>query len=253
MAVTFNGKFSISENLQIVDGKWTAVYSDGTIILNSDGQIPVAGKVITFCPELPESSFTLHAVTIGVDFHWQRKEDQIFKGNLRFIIEHGKVTAINILSIEDYLISVISSEMSATSSEELLKAHAVISRSWLLAQIEKNKKLVKKPKKYQNFFRTDTEIIHWYDREDHSKFDVCADDHCQRYQGITRASTPIVEKVIHKTQGEVLVYNGAICDARFSKCCGGVTEIFENAWEPVNHPYLQKLVDNPEPPCRFQS
>jgi stage II sporulation protein D len=251
LAVTFNGKFSISENLQIVEGKWTAVYSDGTIILNSDGQIPVAGKVITFCPELPESSFTLHAVTIGVDFHWQRKEDQIFKGNLRFIIEHGKVTAINILSIEDYLISVISSEMSATSSEELLKAHAVISRSWLLAQIEKNKKLVKKPKKYQNFFRTDTEIIHWYDREDHSKFDVCADDHCQRYQGITRASTPIVEKVIHETQGEVLVYNGAICDARFSKCCGGVTEIFENAWEPVNHPYLQKLVDNPEPPVGF--
>ncbi len=236
---------------QTIDGKWTAVYSDGTIIFSSKEQIPVAGTEICLCPESPDSSFTLHSVTIGVNFHWQRNEDQTFKGKLKFIIENGKVTAINILSIEDYLISVISSEMSATSSEELLKAHAVISRSWLLAQIEKNRQLVKKSKKYQTYFRTDTEIIHWYDREDHSNFDVCADDHCQRYQGITRASTPLVEKVIEETSGEVLVYNNTICDARFSKCCGGVTEIFENAWEPVSHPYLQKLVDNPEPPAGF--
>ncbi len=140
---------------------------------------------------LSDSSFTLHAVTIGVDFHWQRSEDQIFNGDLKFIIEDGKVTAINVISLEEYLKSVISSEMSATSSEELLKAHAVISRGWLLAQSEKRNSSRKGVSKFNSETRTENEIIRWYDREDHMNFDVCADDHCQRYQGITRASTPI--------------------------------------------------------------
>jgi SpoIID/LytB domain protein len=127
---------------------------------------------------------------------------------------------------------------------ELLKAHAVISRSWLLAQIQKNTNLQTKPQKYQSTIRTDDELIKWYDREDHTYFDVCADDHCQRYQGITRSTTPQVEKAVKETEGEILAIEGVICDARFSKCCGGVTEVFENVWEPVKHTYLQKIVDN---------
>jgi stage II sporulation protein D len=248
---SFHGKFSCSAKSDIIDSDWKAIYSDGTIIAECENNLPLSAKEMLFTPLSPESSFTLHAVTIGVNFHWQREENQTFKGKLKLIVDKGRITAINVLPLEDYLISVISSEMSATSSAELLKAHAVISRSWLLAQIEKNMALEKSPKKYQSFYRTEDEIIRWYDREDHEKFDVCADDHCQRYQGITRASTPLVEQVVRETSGEVLTFNGVICDARFSKCCGGVTEVFENAWEPVNHPYLQKLVDNPVAPEGF--
>ncbi len=155
--------------------------------------------------------------------------------------------------MEDYLLSVISSEMSATSSAELLKAHAVISRSWLLAQMEKTARLKAGEGKYTTSIITDTEITRWYDREDHSNFDVCADDHCQRYQGITRASTQIVEQAVRETSGEVLMYDGLICDARYSKCCGGITELFENAWEPVSHPYLQKITDSKELPAGFNT
>ncbi len=188
-------------------------------------------------------SFTLNDVTIGIGFHWERKENQTFRGGLRFIIENQQVRVINRLTIEDYLKSVISSEMSATSSAELLKAHAVISRSWLLAQIEKNKELVSSQRLYQTWTETDDERVRWYDREDHENFDVCADDHCQRYQGISRATTEDVEKAVNDTAGEVLTYEGKICDARFSKCCGGMMELFENAWEPIHHPYLRKAPD----------
>jgi len=194
--------------------------------------------------DVKESSFTLHAVTIGVDFHWERKEDQVFKGSLKYIVEDNKITAVNVLSIEDYLTSVISSEMRATASEEFLEAHAVISRSWLLAQIQKSRRLKSEGKKYDTHFVSEKEIIKWYDREDHLNFDVCADDHCQRYQGITRASSPAVVKVIENTYGEVLTYDGNICDTRYYKCCGGMTELFENVWEPVNHPYLSGIADN---------
>lgn len=197
---------------------------------------------ITFeADQIHEDSFELKDVIIGVNFHWERKENQRFLGGLKFITENGSISAINLVSLEDYLTSVISSEMSATSSEELLKAHAVISRSWLLAQIQKNKSL---EKDYQTSFVTPTEIVRWYDREDHANFDVCADDHCQRYQGITRQSTELVKKVIEKTYGEVLTYGDVICDARFSKCCGGVMETFENVWEPIAHGYLQARADN---------
>ena len=199
---------------------------------------------IVFTPEKEDYSFCLKEVTIGVKFHWERKEDQTFKGNLNLIVENGLITAINALSVEDYLLSVISSEMSATASLELLKSHAVISRSWLLAQIRKNKELA--GKKPDSLIRTDKELIHWYDREDHINFDVCADDHCQRYQGISKAYTPAVREALEATRGEVLTYEGTICDARFSKCCGGATERFDNTWEPVVHPYLDKITDAPE-------
>jgi len=199
-----------------------------------------------------KSSFTIHAVTIGVDFHWQRKEDQVFRGKMKFIIENDKVTIVNVIPIEDYLVSVISSEMKATSSAELLKAHAVVSRSWLLAQIERSRDMNRRNAESKTHFVSDNEIIRWYGREDHKNFDVCADDHCQRYQGITRASAPDVAKAIVLTSGEVLTCNGAVCDTRYYKCCGGITELFENVWEPVNHPYLQKVVDKPPDPADIE-
>jgi SpoIID/LytB domain protein len=190
------------------------------------------------------SFFELIDVTIGVEFHWQRKENQKFKGSLQFIIENGKIVAVNIISIEDYLTCVISSEMSATSSVELLKAHAVISRGWLLAQIKKSENISKDKTEYKSVNQTETEYIRWWDREDHTNFDVCADDHCQRYQGITRASTICVADAVEATRGLVLTADNKICDARFSKSCGGVMEKFENTWEPVEHAYLQGLADS---------
>lgn len=188
-------------------------------------------------------SFIIKNVPIGINFHWERKEDQEFKGKLKIIHEGNKLTAINIVPIENYLESVISSEMSATSFSELLKAHAVISRSWLLAQKEKASKLKLFENRYTSIFETQEQYIRWYDREDHENYDVCADDHCQRYQGITRASNPAVKQAVKSTFGEVLLYNNQICDTRFSKCCGGITEKFENCWEPLPHPYLESVID----------
>ncbi len=216
------------------------------------GKLLLNGNVITdeellFEPEEGNNgSFELFDVTIGIQFHWERKENQLFKGALQFIIEDGKILAINILPLEDYLISVISSEMSATSSMELLKAHAITSRSWLIAQVVKGKELRQARQKYQTIFETENEYIRWWDREDHALFDVCADDHCQRYQGITRQTSQLVEKAVTETCGLVLISGGQVCDSRFSKSCGGVTETFEKVWEPIVHPYLQTLYDYSE-------
>ena len=185
--------------------------------------------------------FGLNDVTIGVNFHWQRTERQCFKGSLMLLCENSAITAINIINIEEYLLSVISSEMSATSSLEFLKAHAVISRSWLVAQIKKKANIAIKHD--ETVANSDEELIKWYDREDHKNFDVCADDHCQRYQGINRESTDAVRQAIDATRGEVLMYDGELCDTRFSKCCGGVYELFENCWEPVHHDYLEARRD----------
>jgi SpoIID/LytB domain protein len=187
------------------------------------------------------SSFILKNVPIGIDFHWERKEDMELKGDLKIIKENGKLTAVNVIPLEDYIESVISSEMAATSSIELLKAHAVISRSWLMAQIEKAKDTSRE--KIPSLIETEDEYIRWYDREDHKNFDVCADDHCQRYQGIAKISTPYVHEAVLATFGEFLTYEDKICDTRFYKCCGGRTERFENCWEPVSHPYLTSITD----------
>ena len=217
----------------------------------TDGKVEWCGKQydsIEFTPINAEKDFfTLIDVTIGVNFHWERKENQSFRGALRIIVEGDKLTAVNVLPIEEYLLSVISSEMSATASLELLKAHAVISRSWLLAQIEKNKELENAETAYCPCTRTESELVKWYDREDHVNFDVCADDHCQRYQGITRESTQKVRDAINATFGEILTHNGKLCDARFSKSCGGVFEEFENCWEPTHHDYLVARRDSEEP------
>ncbi len=221
-----------------VEGHQNAVYVDGAIQWQGNSY-----QELTFLPDNENSIIELEEVTIGVNFHWERKETQRFQGALKLIIEHGGITAINILSVEDYLLSVISSEMSATASLELLKAHAVISRSWLLAQIDKNKRIESSGEKYVAAENKEGELIKWYDREDHINFDVCADDHCQRYQGVTRASTETVRQAIAATRGQVLMYEGALCDARFSKCCGGVYEEFENCWEPTHFHYLEARRD----------
>lgn len=198
---------------------------------------------LLFEPTDAQSSFTLEDVTIGVNFHWERKEAQTFLGKLRFIVQDNNICAINELPVETYLTSVISSEMRATSSLELLKAHAVISRSWLLAQMEQRKAENNNVEKQPSFFKTDEEIVRWYDREDHKRFDVCADDHCQRYQGITKDANKHVVEAIQQTAGEILTRHGEICDARYSKCCGGAVEEFQYCWENIKKPYLQALPD----------
>ena len=201
-------------------------------------------RSLRFKPQGDDASFTLHDVTIGVGFHWERQEKQTFRGMLRLVVEADKVLAINELPVEQYLESVISSEMSATSSPELLKAHAVISRSWLLCQMENRQKEGRdKGNSFFSFVKKDDELLRWYDREDHTLFDVCADDHCQRYQGITRASSPAVAEAIKATRGQVLMSDNELCDARFSKCCGGQTEEFQYCWENIKKPYLVSVSD----------
>ncbi len=225
---------------KVVSGEQTVELSEGAILWNGDSY-----REITFSPQDSESSFSLDDVVIGINFHWERKETQTFLGTLRFVVEEGKICAINQLPVEWYLESVISSEMSATSSMELLKSHAVISRSWLLAQMEKRKNVAKEGNNgFFSFVKTDTELIRWYDREDHTIFDVCADDHCQRYQGITKETSPHVKEAVAATRGMILSYDGEICDARFYKSCGGVLEEFQYCWENIKKPYLIALRDS---------
>jgi len=213
----------------------------------SEGGILWRGKQyreLTFVPQDDAvASFSLHDVTIGINYHWERKETQVFSGILRLVVEADQIVAINELPVECYLSSVISSEMSATASKEFLKAHAVISRSWLLAQMEKRRQLGNGAAAFFSFIRKDDELIRWYDREDHTIYDVCADDHCQRYQGITKQSSPTVEQAVGETRGMVLAYGDEICDARFSKCCGGQTEEFQYCWEDTPKPYLVSFHD----------
>ena len=222
-----------------ISGKQVVTYDEGKILWNGRRY-----EELLFEPRHEQTdAFELLDVTIGINFHWERKEDQRFLGALKIIVENAKLTGINVIRVEDYLTSLISSEMSATASLELLKAHAVISRSWLLAQIQKNKEITETHADYSAFTQTEEELIRWYDREDHTRFDVCADDHCQRYQGITRASTDIVKQAIAATRGQVLTSDGKICDARFSKCCGGAFEEFQYCWEDIKYPYLAKQRD----------
>ena len=223
---------------EVITGDQVVEFSEGGILWRGTQY-----RNLTFTPQSKDASFSLNDVTIGVNFHWERKETQTFEGTLRIVVEADKIVAINELPVEKYLTSVISSEMSSTSSLEFLKAHAVISRSWLLAQIEKRKQHESGGDNFFSFTKSDHEFIRWYDREDHTIFDVCADDHCQRYQGITRANNTHVEEAISQTRGQVLMYGDEICDARFSKCCGGQTEEFQYCWEDTPKPYLVSFHD----------
>ena len=232
IAFTLNAPYSAKG--ADITGDQVVEFSEGAILWRGQQY-----RELLFTPSSPEASFSLRDVTIGVNFHWERKQTQTFNGSLRLVVESDQITAINELPVERYLTSVISSEMSATSSLQLLKAHAVISRSWLLAQIEKRRRLQDGgTNNFFSFTRKDDELIRWYDREDHTIFDVCADDHCQRYQGITNADNPSVVEAIRETRGQILMYDGQICDARFSKSCGGQTEEFQYCWEDTPKPYL---------------
>ena len=222
-----------------ITGEQEVEFSEGGIMWNG-----TLYHELTFLPRTQEASFSIEDVVIGVNFHWERKETQTFQGKLHLIVDADHICAINELPVESYLVSVISSEMSATSSLELLKAHAVISRSWLLAQIEKRKRLSETGEGFFSFVKQDDELIRWYDREEHTIFDVCADDHCQRYQGITRATNKHVEEAIRLTRGRILMSQGEICDARFSKCCGGQTEEYQYCWEDTPKPYLVSVEDS---------
>ena len=233
---TLNGHFfakgeTVSDN-QVVS------FSEGGILWNES-----LYRELTFTPQDDQNSFSLYDVTIGLNYHWERQETQVFSGTLKLVVDEEKIVAINILPVEEYLTSVISSEMNANSSMELLKAHAVVSRSWLFAQIEKRKALSGKDEGFFSFTKTKEEYIRWYDREDHTIFDVCADDHCQRYQGITKATNATVAEAVKATRGRLLMYDKKICDARYSKCCGGATEEFENCWENTHYPYLSSIRD----------
>ena len=223
---------------ETVIGEQVVEFSEGGVLWNGNQY-----SKLTFHPQSADASFSLSDVTIGVNFHWERKETQTFLGTLRFVVEADKICAINELPVEKYLESVISSEMSATSSLELLKAHAVISRSWLLAQMKKRREVAASGNNFFSFVKKDDMLIRWYDREDHTIFDVCADDHCQRYQGITKETSPHVAEAIRQTLGQVLLDGEDICDARFSKCCGGETEEFQYCWEDTPKSYLTAVRD----------
>lgn len=219
-------------------GEQVVEFSEGGVLWNGNQY-----SQLTFHPQSADASFSLSGVTIGVNFHWERKETQTFLGTLRFVVESDKIVAINELPVEKYLESVISSEMSATSSLELLKAHAVISRSWLLAQMKKRREVAESGNNFFSFTKKEDTLIRWYDRDDHTLFDVCADDHCQRYQGITKETSPHVAEAIRQTKGQILMDGEEICDARFSKCCGGITEEFQYCWEDTPKTYLTAVRD----------
>ena len=222
--------------------------SGSQVVRYMDGAIEWNGRLyqeLLFKPANNVATFSINNVVIGINFHWERMERQTFVGSIKLIVEDGKIAAINILPVEKYLISVISSEMKATSSLEFLKAHAVISRSWLLAQMKNRRKMNnnKQVNSFIPFIKKDNMLVRWYDRKEHILFDVCADDHCQRYQGITRADNVMVAKAVNDTKGQVLKYNDEICDARFAKCCGGMMEQFSTCWEDKDMPYLRAKID----------
>jgi SpoIID/LytB domain protein len=233
-------KYKIAEDV-IVTGEFRAVLSNGEIVLYGGKEIELLrGKEIGFSP-LNGGTFTLHDVLFGINFHWERKEHQTFQGALRLVARPDGITAINEVSVEQYLASVISSEMSASAPMELLKAHAITSRSWLVAMLEMKKKFSTLGIPSQRTHATETELVRYYDREDHDIFDVCADDHCQRYQGITKDISNAAQEAILQTRGVFLVYNNEICDARFSKSCGGISEPFDTTWGETPFPYLQPV------------
>lgn len=220
------GSFQSAEG--IVSGQQHAMLKKGAIFWNGKTY-----QELEFTPIENDATFQLHNVLIGIAFHWQRHEHQTFQGKLKLMIEHQQIVAINQIDVEQYLLSVISSEMSAHAGLELLKAHAVISRSWLLAQINH-----KDESTSSGEVITADKIIRWYGHSEHQLYDVCADDHCQRYQGIQKAENPHVQQAIDETRGLLLMYNNEICDARFSKCCGGKMELYSSCWEDKDYPYL---------------
>ena len=241
--ITFelSGEYFTKKSSEILSGKYTIEYSEGFISLTGKSlHIRSTDEIVLTPIDSTISSFLLHDVKIGKEFHWERLKKLRFRGSLKFVVENGEIIAINIIAAEEYLSSVISSEMSSRSALEFLKAHAIISRSWLMKTIQQRKTSAANYSEFKIFNEKETKT--WYDHQEHLLFDVCADDHCQRYQGIKR-QTDQIKKAIEFTRGMVLVYDNEICDARYSKCCGGKTESFENAWAPIHFNYLESKYD----------
>jgi len=234
-------------------GEYAAAREGGAVVLR--GAVEARGPAALISPlDVEASRLTVHDVTIGKDFHWQRRQSQGFQGALRVLAGREGLTVVNEVPLEPYLASVISSEMSAAAPVALLEAHAVVSRSWLLAQLRAAAPPDAVPpsdgsrgsaavRRGVSRIEDGTEVRRWYDRESHEAFDVCADDHCQRYQGVTRAFSRSVFEAVEATRGQALVHEGAVCDARYSKCCGGLTEVFSTAWADEDVPYLQAVYD----------
>jgi SpoIID/LytB domain protein len=240
----FQGQFELPSTVRLT-GPFHARNEMGRVVLHDDEGIEVIRKPEILCRAISGSMFTLRDVTIGIRFHWERKEDQTFEGNLRLVAgEDGMSVAINEIGLEQYLKSVISSEMSAAAPGELLKAHAITSRSWLVAMLERQNRVNDARLTTPRSRESESEIVRWYDREDHSLFDVCADDHCQRYQGVTKVLTKAATDAVEETRGVFLIHNDGVCDARFFKACGGLTENFENVWEDAPVPYLTSVSDS---------
>jgi stage II sporulation protein D len=238
-----NGRFALPDKAA-VDGEFCVRPSQGRLVLTGKaGRQLACGQEIRLLPD-GNSSFTLRGVTIGINFHWERKEDQTFRGGLRLLANpDGTITAINELGVEQYLESVISSEMSAAAPFEMLRAQAITARSWLVAMLERQKRFRNTSGSARRGWESTDEIVRWYDREDHQGYDVCADDHCQRYQGITRIISDASVDAVRNTRGVFLLHNGEICDARYSKSCGGRSELFKSAWEDISVPYLDTVSD----------
>jgi stage II sporulation protein D len=247
------GAFVNSAGERLNGGSYRARPVNNDVEIESEnGPRSLSASEYRLTPAEPLASFIIREVTIGIDFHWQQKQDQEFQGALRIRLEpNDRLTVINEVPIEAYLVGVISSEMSANAHPELLKAHTVVSRSWLLAQMEPWKEERHKPSFAPQTIGGEKRLIRWYDQESHADFDVCADDHCQRYQGVTKATSASVHEAIHATFGQVLTFDGELCDARYTKSCGGMTESYDAAWEDVRFPYLAVSYDGEEFPGGF--
>ncbi|UCH66937.1 MAG: SpoIID/LytB domain-containing protein [Ignavibacterium sp.] len=245
------GEFKVTGSKDTYSGLFNAEVTDDRIVCSSNTSSYEFSDEVFFEPgDLFSDSFLVKDVIIGVGFHWQRKESQQFNHSLKLVRYKDNLIAINILPLEDYLTSVISSEMNAKSFLQSLKAQAVVSRSWVLAQLEKSE-LVNTDESLADENQAQDEHIRWYSREQHTNFDVCADDHCQRFQGITKITTDIARKAVFETRGIVLMYDGNICDTRYSKSCGGITENSKNVWEPIDRPYLKSVIDYKHEPDDF--
>ncbi len=238
----FNGPCVIKEALSLSGLFHARAAASGIELFDEGGQLVAASPSIRLTAR-EGSTFTIFGVTIGVRFHWEREEDQTFQGNLLLAARgDGTMAIINEVPVEEYLVSVISSEMSGRAPGEFLKAHAIMSRSWLMAALGQKGS----PGATVTSGQGPGELIRWYNREDHDIFDVCADDHCQRYQGITKIISGEAERAVRETRGLVLFYGDSVCDARYYKACGGLTENYETAWEDIHIPYLVSVTDWPE-------
>jgi stage II sporulation protein D len=247
VAGCLNGSFRI-DNLGLVSGRFSAKAEEEMVVLTGEARREIRRSPLIRLTASKGSTFKLLHVTIGNRFHWERTEDQTFRGDLILgLHEDGTIAAVNEIPLEDYLTSVISSEMNAAAPKEFLKAHAILSRSWLLAALDRKNKTRKTSIQADTIAEEEGSVLRWYEREDHDIFDVCSDDHCQRYQGITKIVSKQAEEAVRETRGMVITCQGEICDARYSKACGGVTEEFATAWDDMQVPYLGSISDAPVP------